>query len=170
MRRRSRRWTGCRPATSPHFDRRRQQSDRVAAGILSAGRMASDAEAHDQLRARWDWMSAFVTRNQFSPRIAIEYELRPRHHSAWRLCALLQGAAVRPGRARHRPEIRGHHQCRAGQQRQRQNRSGDRRLLRCRDSAAHPRRPQCRRRWIFQARAQPTRPRAAGGQRSHRAA
>ncbi len=27
--------------------------------------------------ARWDWMSAFVTRNQFSPRIGVEYEVRP---------------------------------------------------------------------------------------------
>ena len=36
--------------TSPTsvLDRRRQQSDRVAAGILCAGRMASDSEADDQ--------------------------------------------------------------------------------------------------------------------------
>ncbi len=28
------------------------------------------------LGARWDWMSAFVTRNQFSPRLGVEYEAR----------------------------------------------------------------------------------------------
>jgi TonB-dependent receptor-like protein/carboxypeptidase family protein len=27
--------------------------------------------------ARWDWMNAFVTQNQFSPRVGFEYEVRP---------------------------------------------------------------------------------------------
>ena len=63
---------------------------------------------------RFDYMNAYVTADQLSPRLGLVYKLTAGHHAARRLCPILHAAADRADLAEDSVTVREHLQCGVG--------------------------------------------------------